>query len=90
MGRKTATAGSRSTDNMSKHRKIQQARKSFQQSLMNMGTLNESSVLNEFVNKSEVALNKELRKAKVPIKQAKKLVRLISKNRDKMRLAYQE
>ena len=70
---------------MSKQRKMAQARKSFQQSLMNMGTLNEPSLLNEYINKSDVALNKELRKARVPVRQAKKLVRLITKNRDKMR-----
>lgn len=33
-----------------------------------MGTLNESSLLNELVNKSEIALNKELKKARVPTK----------------------
>ena len=33
-----------------------------------MGTLNESSLLNELVNKSEMALNKELKKARVPTK----------------------
>ena len=45
---------------------------------MYISTLNEPGLLSEMVNKSEMALNKELRKAKVPTRKARNLVKMLS------------
>lgn len=55
-----------------------------------MATLNESTLMTEMVNKTDQELTKELNKAKVPIRQAKKLVQILSKNRMKMKYKEQE
>ena len=85
VGKKTQINGENG-QKMSKVKRNQQERKQFQQTLMYISTLNEPGLLSEMVNKSETALKKELRKARVPTRKARNLVKLLSQNRDNKKI----